>query len=285
MPIDRAAAEQFIWASARLLDRHRYAMLFAGAPAEPVVEALSGYRNADGGFGHGLEPDLRCPSSQPAPTLYALEILNEAGAAADTMVRVARGWLASIAAPDAGVPAVLPGFEDFPHAPWFAPGPGSALTFGLAAALHAGEVADDEWLGRATDWCWDAIATNEQPRGYWLKYACAFLDAVPDEDRARAAIASLSERIDPGAGAVTGFVEGEALRPLDLSPRPGGRSRGLVTGAQIDAHLDAVESEQQQDGGWRFDWLAWSPAQTNDWRGNVTIRALIWLRDNGRLGH
>ncbi len=31
-----------------------------------------------------------------------------------------------------------------------------------------------------------------------------------------------------------------------------------------------------------FDWLAWSPAQTTDWRGNVTLRALIWLRDNGR---
>ena len=54
VPIDHAPAEQFIWASARLLHRHRYAMLFAGAPAEPVVEALSGHRNADGGFGHGF---------------------------------------------------------------------------------------------------------------------------------------------------------------------------------------------------------------------------------------
>ena len=40
---------------------------------------------------------------------------------------------------------------------------------------------------------------------------------------------------------------------------------------------------QLEDGGWMFDWRAWSPAQTNDWRGNVTIRALTWLRDNGRL--
>ena len=282
MPIDRAAAEQFIWSTARLVDRHRYAMLFGDGPAQPVVEALRGYRNPDGGFGHGLEPDLRCPSSQPAPTLYALEILNEAGAADDELARGARGWIASISAPDGGVPSVLPGFEDYPHAPWFAPGPGSVLTFGLAAALHAGGEADDEWLARVTDWCWEAIATNQQPRGYWLKYACAFLDAAPDDDRARRAIAKLADRVDPSAGAVTGFVEGEALRPLDLSPRPDTRSRGLVTQAQVDAHLGAVESEQRQDGGWTFDWLAWSPAQTNDWRGNVTIRALAWLRDNGR---
>jgi hypothetical protein len=83
--------------------------------------------------------------------------------------------------------------------------------------------------------------------------------------------------------APVGGVEGEALRPLDLSPRPDSRSRGLLSEDQIEAHLDAVESEQQQDGGWMFDWLAWSPAQTVDWRGNVTLRALIWLRDNGRL--
>lgn len=45
----------------------------------------------------------------------------------------------------------------------------------------------------------------------------------------------------------------------------------------------ASESTQQEDGGWLFDWLAWTPAQTTDWGGNVTIRALIWLHDDGRL--
>jgi hypothetical protein len=96
-------------------------------------------------------------------------------------------------------------------------------------------------------------------------------------------ISSLVKRVDPSVIAPIGRVEGEALRPLDLSPRPGSRSRALVGQAQLDAHLDTVESGQQDDGGWMFDWLAWSPAQTNDWRGNVTIRALRWLRDNGWL--
>src|SRR5262249_54561873 len=160
-------------------------MLFAGAAAEPVVDAVRGYRNSDGGFGHALEPDLRCPSSQPAPTLYALEILNEAGAADNQLARRARPRMPSLPQPDGRGPAVLPGFEDYPHAPWFTPEPGSVLTLALAAVLHAGGVADDGWLTDATDWSWRAIATNERPRGYWLKYACAFLDAVPDEDRAR----------------------------------------------------------------------------------------------------
>ncbi len=283
MPIDQRAAESFIWSAARLLDRHRYSMLFADGATEPVVQALRAYRNSDGGFGHALEPDLRGPASQPAPTLYALEILDEAGAADGELARDARAWLAQIAEPDGGIPSVLPGYEEYPHAPWFAPGPGSVLTLALAAAVHAGGVSGDAWLDRATDWCWRSIDRAEQPRGYWLKFACAFLDAVPDEQRARAAIASLAGAVDASAITPVDGADGEALRPLDLSPRPGSRSRGLVGEQDIEAHLAAVEHEQQQDGGWMFDWLAWSPAQTNDWRGNVTLRALIWLRDNGRL--
>jgi hypothetical protein len=283
IPTDPAAAEQFIWSAARLLDRHRYAMMFADDPAEAILDALRGYRNPDGGFGHGLEPDLRCPSSQPAPMLYALEILNETRAADSELGRGARAWIDRVAERDGGIPMALPGYEAYPHAPWFEPSSGSFLTLALAAVVHASGSADEEWLPRATDWCWRAIATNDQPRGYWLKYACAFLDAVPDEDRAREAIASLATRVDPSAVAPVGGAEGEALRPLDLSPLPGSRSRGLVGDAQIEAHLDAVESEQEEDGGWMFDWPAWSPAQTTDWRGIVTIRALTWLRDNGRL--
>jgi hypothetical protein len=282
MAVDPRAAESFVWRAARLLDRHRYALLFADGSSEPVLEALRGYRNADGGFGHALEPDLRCPGSQPAPTLHALDVLNEAGAADSEMAREARAWIVSIADDDGGIPFVLAGFEDYPHAPWWSPQPGSFLTFELAAVLHAGGITDDEWLDRATDWSWRSIETNEQPGGYWLKNACRFLDTVPDEERAHAAIASLATRVGPSALAGEG-AEGEGLRALDLSPHPGSRSRDLVSEASIEAHLDAVESGQQEDGGWMFDFSAWSPAQTTEWRGVVTIGALTSLRDHGRL--
>jgi hypothetical protein len=163
------------------------------------------------------------------------------------------------------------------------PESGSFITLALAAVLHAGGVTDDQWLARATEWAWRSIKAREQPSGYWLEFACRFLDAVPDEEGAHEAIDSLAGRIDMSAVAPVGGVEGEALRPLDFSPLPGSRTRRLFSQDQIEAHLDLVESEQQEDGGWMFDWLAWSPAQTNDWRGVVTIRALRWLRDNGRL--
>ncbi len=286
MPVDVAAAETFIWNTARAVDRHRYALLFCDGPAQPVVDSLLAYRNADGGFGHALEPDLRCPGSQTAATLYALEMLAEAGALGSAPAREAVGWIGSVADDDGGLPFVLPGFEDYPHTFWWAPTPGSFLTFAVAAVLlEDGGFASDPWLSRAVDWCWAAIDSAESPSGYWLKHACAFLDAVPDEARAVSALESLRARLK-GADAIglpDQGAEGEALRPLDLSPHPGSRSRLLVPDALIEEHLDRVEAEQQEDGGWMFDWLAWAPEQITAWRGVVTIRALQWLRSHGRI--
>jgi hypothetical protein len=54
------------------------------------------------------------------------------------------------------------------------------------------------------------------------------------------------------------------------------------TEAQIEADLDALQNGQQDDGGWTFDWLAWSPGQSVEWRGIVTLRALATLRAHGR---
>jgi hypothetical protein len=283
MPVDVAAAEQFVWSCARLLDRHRYSLLFLDGPSDAVVEALRGYRNPDGGFGHALEPDLRSPESQPAPTLYALEALEEAGEMRSRLARDGMAWVGSIADEDGGVPFVLPGFEDHPHSPWWSPSPGSFLTFGLAAVMLRAGVTGNAWLMRATEWAWRQIEEVAEPRGYWLVHACAFLEAVPDEKRARAALSGISERLSPDVLAPPDGIAGERLRPLDISPHPGSRSRALFPAETIEADLDRLESTQRDDGGWMFDWLAWSPAQTTDWRGNVTIRALLALREHGRI--
>ena len=62
---DVEAAHRFLAASGRVLDRRRFERLFLGGEARPVRDAVAAYRNPDGGFGHGLEPDERTPASQP----------------------------------------------------------------------------------------------------------------------------------------------------------------------------------------------------------------------------
>jgi hypothetical protein len=284
MTTDIEAARQFLHANGRLIDRHRLATILDGAPAEPLLTALRAYRNPDGGFGHALEPDVRCPGSQPAAALQALQVLLDAGAAADPMVADAADWLVGVAEPDGGVTTVLPAAAGHPRAPWMEPSQGSGfLTYALAGKLwRAG--AGKEWLDHATEWCWEALERDQAIGGYTVKFAIEFLDAVPDPPRAAAALERLRPALDhDGCIDVPGGTEDERIRPLDLSPRPGLPSRTLFTDEQIESELDRLEAGQQEDGGWTVDYLQWCPAQALEWRGIATVSALGVLRAHGRL--
>jgi len=76
---------------------------------------------------------------------------------------------------------------------------------------------------------------------------------------------------------------GETHSPLGYAPRPDSLARRLFDAPVIEAHLDHLAAGQRDDGGWMFNWPAWSPAAELEWRGFITVDALVTLRDNGRL--
>jgi len=117
-----------------------------------------------------------------------------------------------------------------------------------------------------------------------VKCALDFLDRVPDETRAADAIERLRPHLDVnGSIPVRGGAENERLTAVTLSDRPGRRSRVLFADEQIEADLDQLEAGQQSDGGWMFDFAAWSPGQLAECRGLVTVHALATLDAHGRL--
>jgi hypothetical protein len=290
---DINAAVQFLAAHARVLDRRRYERLFAGGAAQPVRDAVAAYRNPDGGFGHGIEPDGRAPGSQPPATELALRILHETDAWDDDLAAGACRWLRATAPAEGGAAFVNPGLEEWPHAPWWVPEeglPASPIITGLiAGTLHARHVRDP-WLDRATEVMWMRIGRlTDAPLsgpagGYEMLGVLRFLQHVPGRHRAREAFSHVGPLIiernlvalDPGA-------PGEVHSPLDFAPEPDSLARALFDEATIKAHLDHLATAQREDGGWTFNWQAWSPAAERDWRGSVTVDALRILRANGRL--
>jgi hypothetical protein len=284
---DLDAARRFVYDDARLLERHRLAVLFDGAPPARVLDALRPYRNDDGGWGHALEPDLRGPDSQVSGALSALEVLAELGTAADPEVTpLARGtaeWLTGVTLPDGRAPHVLPTAAGYPAAPWMVPNDGGFLTYAIAA--HLWELGlDHPWLDGATAWCWKQLDGEQPVDGYTVKFALHFLDAVPEPDRVAPAVERLRPALrEDGTISVSGGEDDEKLRPLLLSPKPGAPSRALFTEQQITDELDLLEREQLDDGGWDFDYLHWSPGQTVDARGLATLGALQTLRAHGRV--
>src|SRR5512138_3924410 len=99
-------AEEFIWHNARLLERRQFDYHFRSGSPQAVLSALLAYQNEDGGFGNALEPDIRCPDSQPVPTQHALEVLDTISFDERLAQRIC-DFLLSITTEEGGVPFVL----------------------------------------------------------------------------------------------------------------------------------------------------------------------------------
>jgi hypothetical protein len=253
----------------------------------PVRQAVAAYRNADGGFGHGLEPDGRAPGSQPAAVELALRNLDDADAWDEDLAAGACDWLQASVPAEGGAVFVLDAIRGWPHAPWWVPedgGPASLITTGMiAGTLHASGIRHP-WLDRATALVWSRADDLASAGGYDMRGLIRFLNHVPDRDRAEEVLDRAGQvlrsrglvALDPGA-------PGEVMTPLDFAPLPGSRARRLFSEATIEAHLDHLAAGQADDGGWTFNWPAWSPAAERDWRGSLKVDALHVLRAHGRL--
>lgn len=290
MDTNFTAARDFIRREGRLLERRLFATCFEGAPAAAVADVLRGYRNEDGGFGHGLEPDKRCPASLPIDVEVALQALVTAGAADEQLVGGACGYLAGVAAEaDSGgaVPPAFPVIEGYPRAAhWTAwtYEPGLNPTAGLVGLLRQ-LGAKHPWIDQAEAWCWDQIEQAELPaEAHALGEVFGFLARAPEPERAEKAAArvhgqlasSSSYRSDPDD-------EAYGLTPLSIASAADSPWRVLFDDQVIDAHLDALQREQEADGGWPIRWEPPSEASRLEWRGIVTLSALRTLASYGRI--
>jgi hypothetical protein len=286
------AGRAFLEREGRLIERRLASVLFDGADPGGVVDAVRAYRNSDGGFGHGLEPDKRCPDSLPIDVECALEILLLAGApdAADEMVLAACDWLGSVATTNGAVPMGFPVIEGYPRAEHWAEWtyvPGLNPTAGLAGRLHRLGV-EHPFVDRATAWCWTQLESGSdsgfEEDAHTLAEVLVFLADVPDRARAAAVGAHVGDwlagaqwfRADPADPSY-------GVTPLHLAPSPQSPWRRLFDDTALDGHLDRLARDQQPDGGWPITWQPPGLASTVEWRGIETLRALRTLRAYGRL--
>ena len=277
---------------ARQLDRRRLELLLDGGDPAPALAAVDGYRNPDGGYSWGLEPDLRATESQPGGAYHAFEVFDDIAPATTPRAVELCDWLASVALPDGGLPFALPVSDPTGCAPFWAQADPTASSLQISAfvtgtaqrvAAHDPAVAAHPWLARATDYCLAAIdALEGAPFAIALAAAMQFLGAVHDVRPEAAALLERLGRHIPADGQVpvTGGAEDEMMRALDFAPMPGRPVRELFSPDTIDAELQRLAGAQQDDGGWRVDFKSYSPAATLEWRGYTTVRAVSILRRN-----
>jgi len=286
----------------RALERAALAHALDGGPAWQVLDALVAFQNPDGGFGHGLEPDLLSGASSAVATSVALRRLAEIDAApTHAVVEAAVAWTRRTIDPHARTWRIVPPeTEEAPHAPWwdqdgleerfadFVLNPKAELT-GRLYALAAG---DDGWLDRlAEDVVREVdnrVAAGQALEMHELMATVTLVDAphVPVLVRRHLydlLVPLLDATVERDPAAWCTYV----LRPLAVAPRPGCAFASHLA-ELVEAELDYLIAEQADDGAW---WPTWSwgrdertwEQQRATWAGVLSLDALTRLHAYGRI--
>ncbi len=274
-------AQNFIWLNARLIERYLFTCLFDNSSKEPLLTALRAYQNADGGFGNALEPDKRCPSSQPQDIEIALHILDAINAMHDPMVVRACDYLVTITTADGGIPYALPSVNAYPHTPWWTVEDNPSASLNPTAAivgLLLKHGIQHPWIETASNFCWREIAGTDTTEFHTLMPVITFLEHTSDRSRAEQELQRIASHLmQPGVIELDPDAEGYVQKPLDWAPTPQSSCRRLFDDETIKKHLIALANQQQADGGWPISWETISSAVEAEWRGRKTIEVLRTL--------
>jgi hypothetical protein len=271
VPASFERAREFVYRSGRVLERRLFARLFEDAGAEGVTAAVLAYRNDDGGFGHGLEPDKLAPQSQPLDVQFALQTLSDAGGPEPEIGEQACDFLQALADERGFVPIVLPSVAGYPRAAHWGDGnfpPTISPAVGIAGYLHELGV-QHPWLTRVTEACTEAIEREPLKDAHEIQAAVVFAQRAPGGE-------NLLPRLAEALPQADWFRSDPADESYGLPPTR--FPREWFDDGLYEAHLERLESEQQEDGGWPIAWEPPGPASVSAWRAIVTIEALRTLQ-------
>lgn len=283
----------FIYSHARLLDRMRFSFHFEGGTKDRVLSALRPYQNADGGFGNALEPDMRCPDSQPVTTEMALMVIRDVEGWDSVIADGILSYLKGITLETGGFPRATTAVNLFPHAPWWTTekdgvpslNPTGSIIGMLLGQRVRTDFLQESWFRQNVDFIWSKLEELHPEDFHDAAQWMSFLAHVQGpEERINRCKNKLDEWLTGPAGIERNpHAEGYVQKVLDYAPAPGSYASRLIAPADLELHLDWMISNQQEDGGWNISFPAVSPAGEQEWRGWLTVENLKTLKAYGRI--
>lgn len=286
-------ARDFILTNARMIERRLFHYHFEQGDATGVFHAVYAYRNPDGGFGHGMEPDTASPESQPLFTVMALENLEEAGLLSQALLlEDFMPYIERITTPKGGIPWMFRPRGDYPceeHFKTIKEWAALSTTAPLLGLLEKYKVAHP-WMEKAEAFVWEEIQRIKEKHVFC--HLCTprrltFLQHTKDREKATKAIEDLKAWImEDGVLCHNPKEDGWGLygKPHSLmyAPAPDSLLSPIFSAAQIEKDLDGLIAMQQEDGRWDT-WYGISEGMKLEWAGIQTLWTLRVLNHYGRI--
>lgn len=275
----------FVREHGRALDAAWLDLVLGRGPADAVVMAVAAYQNADGGFGNGIEPDLRTPASTAIATTVGLRALRAAGVdARHEGARAAIAWLVDAVDRERWVwPIVTPAVDEAPHAPWWTWSEDLAASWNgfrfnpsaeaLGYLYDYAELVPADVLHGTTRRLLDDLDGQHGPRDYYETQCLSHLHdsrALPDaiREQVRAALYRAVSMLDP---------DDLHANYTALIPDPDSVLAAAYGDRLHRALVEAVAS-QDGDGGWTPFW-DWSSVNRPAWRRALAEWRGVLARD------
>lgn len=294
-------ARKYILSNGRPLERALFAYHFEGGAAKAVLEALAAYQNEDGGFGHGLEADLRTAASSAIATSTAFYVFREVGATAEeSMVRRGVDYLLSTYDAEKQVwPIVPPEVNDAPRAWWWdyensEEGFGGFLvnpTVAIVGHMYDyQELVPVELLQILSDVAMARLEGLPEEPDMFSIFCYGGLAGSPNLPKAYRQQIINTLRPIVARTVVTDPAKWEeyGLLPLEVATSPDAPFADAVDPAAVAANLDFEIEQQAADGSWSPAWSwaerfpeAWATAEP-ELKGQITLARLKTLRSFGR---
>ena len=286
-------ARDFVLTNARMIERRLFQFHFENGDAKGVFHAVYAYRNTDGGFGHGMEPDTASPESQPLFTIMALEILDEVGyLTKDLILNDFIPYFKYVTTKKGGIPWMLLPKSEYPCSDHFRTvkeWAALSTTAPLLGFLEKYEI-DIPWMINAEQFVWSEFERIKEKHVFC--YLCVprwltFLKHTKNQSQANEVVKNLKTWIlaegvicddysDDGWG-----LYGKPHR-LNYSPSPDSMLYPISNKKEIESDLDRLIKKQKEDGSWGT-WYGISEGTKLEWAGIQTLWSLKVLHNYNRI--
>ena len=294
----QAQAAQFISEHGRPLEQTRYAHFFENGSKEAIFFELARFQNDDGGFGNGLEPDLRLVDSSVLATTVAFQRFRELDASPDhpLVQKACRFLLDTYNADDGFWPMIPDNTGDAPHAPWWSDAASWRRFPDNPRAEIVGYLYDypdcfpEDLRQQLTKTVVSRLLSL--PDDIEMHELMCFVRlsetrTLPDSTRARM-LPKLESALNRVVAREPADWDNYGLPPLEAAPSPDARFAPLFEN-ELSLNLDHMIERQAEAGCWTPAWSweadypeAWAIAR-DDWSGVLTLQNLLILRAFGRL--